>query len=197
MKQVIAIAAIAAVLTGCSSLGKKEFTEIKKVEGKVDQVPTWFIEPTEDNPPFIYGAGTGLSDALQFSVDKAMHEAKLVIAGKLSTEATSQLRTFITDNSAGAQSKTIQKTEKVSKTGFTAVYLPQYTTDQRIVFKEGNMYRTYVLIKIDTNKVKKEDVATNTFSSYEESQANQAFRSLDTPVIQEEQPNNGQFLPVQ
>ena len=34
----------------------------------------------------------GLSDLLQFSVDKRMHEAKLVVADKVSSKATSKVQ---------------------------------------------------------------------------------------------------------
>jgi hypothetical protein len=201
MKKVITLAACAVILGGCSSFSEKNsFTEIKETEGKVDKVPTWFIEPTEDQGTYVYGAGTGLSDALQFSVDKAMHEAKLVVADKIASEATSSTKRFITDNAAGAQSKTIQKTEKVSQTGFKSVFIPQYEIIHRSVFKENEYYRTYVLIRIDTTKVKSNDVAINTFGSYEESQADRAFQSLEPPVLKPEietPPNNGEFLPVQ
>lgn len=179
MKQIIALGAIVALLGGCSSLGNKDFTEIKKVDTAVEKVPTWFIEPPEDEAPWVYGSGTGLSDSLQFSVDKAMHEAKLVVADKVSSKATSKTKRFISDNAAGSQSNTIQKTEKVSLTGFEKVWIPQYITVNRNVFKEGDFYRTYVLIKVNSTLIKQDKVAENSFGKKENDIANQAFETLD------------------
>ena len=41
MKQIIALGAIVALLGGCSSLGKKDFTEIKKVDNGIDAEIVW------------------------------------------------------------------------------------------------------------------------------------------------------------
>ena len=108
-----------------------------------------------------------------------MHEAKLVVADKVSSKATSKTKRFISDNAAGSQSNTIQKTEKVSLTGFEKVWIPQYITVNRNVFKEGDFYRTYVLIKVDSTLIKQDKVAENSFGKKENDIANQAFETLD------------------
>ena len=184
---ILGIAALAVVLSGCSSLGKKEFVEIEKAESGVDKVPTWYVEPQEDQGTIIFGSGTGLSDDLQFSMDKAMHEAKLVLADKMSTEATSSVNRYITDSASGAQSKTIQKTEKTSKTGFEKINVGNYDIVNRSVFKERSFYRTYVLLRLNTDEVDVGSVPVITMPL-----------TQNTVTPQEEvAPNNGVFLPVE
>lgn len=156
MKKPLLVVAIALALTGCSTFTKKDFTEIEKTDGQVGKVPTWFIEPQKDEGKVIYGAGTGLSDDLQFSMDKAMHEAKVVLGDKISSKASSTVSRFVTDDSAGSQSGTIQRTEKVSSTGFTGINVSSYDVVNRAIFKELNMYRAYVLLKLDTSRVKQD-----------------------------------------
>lgn len=198
MRTPLIVAALAVALSGCSSMGigKKEFTEIQKTETGVDKVPTWYVEPQADEGTIIYGSGTGLSDDLQFSMDKAIHEAKLVLADKMSSEATADVKRFISDNAAGGQSKTTQKTQKVSKTGFKNVNVSNYDIVNRSVFKEKALYRTYILIKLNTEDV--DQLSSNTFNSTDNNVADQAFTVLDSPQINAEPiPNNGQFLPVQ
>lgn len=156
MNKRLLVVAIAVALTGCSTFTKKEFSEIEKTDGQVSKVPTWFIEPQKDEGKVIFGAGTGLSDDLQFSIDKAMHEAKVVLADKISTKASSSVTRFVTDDSAGSQSGTIQKTEKVSSSGFSGINVSTYDVVNRSIFKELNMYRAYVLLKLDTTRVKQE-----------------------------------------
>ena len=189
---ILGIAALAVVLSGCSSLGKKEFVEIEKTESGVDKVPAWYVEPQEDQGTLIFGAGTGLSDDLQFSMDKAMHEAKIVLADKMSSQATSSVKRFVTDNAAGTQSKTVQKTEKVSKTGFKDINVSNYDIVNRSVFKEKSLYRTYVLLQLNTDEVEINTIPITTINVGENAQADEAFSQLEPQPV----PNNGQFLPV-
>jgi hypothetical protein len=187
----ISLIAATVALSGCSSMGigKKEFTEIEKTETGVDKVPTWYVTPQEDQGPVIFGSGTGLSDDLQFSMDKAMHEAKLVLADKMSSKASASVDRYITDSAAGGQSKTIRKTEKLSSTGFDKINVGNYAIVNRAVFKEKTFYRTYVLLKLN-----KDDIPSGAIPAISMPIKKKSVKP--SPFIEETVPNNGQFFPV-
>ena len=86
MKNVATIGLIIAgglVLSGCGFNGKREMIKIVQAE-KAESIPKWYVNTPEDEDGLIFGSGTGLSSDLQFSMDKAMHQAKVVLGDKIS-----------------------------------------------------------------------------------------------------------------
>lgn len=145
---VMGVAAATLLMAGCSGNPlKSETTQIEQSTG-TDTVPTWFIEPQEDTSLTIFAAATGLADDLQFSVDKATHVAKVILADKLAATASASTKRFIGDNGTGGLSSTIQKTEKASKSGFKDINISSYKIIKKTVTREGPMYRTYVLLQL-------------------------------------------------
>lgn len=174
VKQTIAVGLSMALLAGCSGNPlKSETTKIKQSTG-TDTVPTWYIEPQDDTKATIFAAATGLADDLQFSVDKATHEAKIILADKLASTASSSTKRYVGDNGSGGLSATIQKTEKASKSGFKDVTVAKYRIVKKIVSKEGVMYRTYVLLQLDIDDAP----VQNTFTVESESIADKAISEL-------------------
>jgi hypothetical protein len=164
MKRLLLASALVA-LGGCSSFGDKSegvaLMDEKVVEPidtpvvvedtvtikKEDQVPAWFLDLPDDTEVSLYGAGSGLSMDLQFSMDKAMHQAKLILGDKLSNKVSMEIQSYISDTSrAGA---TIEDTKKVSKSGYKNVDVSAYKVIEKAVFKERSRFRTYVLLEID------------------------------------------------
>jgi hypothetical protein len=183
MKPVIPVVALAALLSACSANPfKKDFVEIEKVE-KADSVPAWYIEVEKDDGQFIYSVGTGLSDDLQFSLDKALHEAKLTLADKMSANATMDFKRFVGDNQKGGLGISSQKTQKASKTSFTNVDVSKYVVEKKIVQKEGLQYRTYVSLKLDVAN----RPLVNAYSQSDNALADEAFNSLDGNKVKVEE----------
>jgi PBP1b-binding outer membrane lipoprotein LpoB len=176
MKPVISVIAAAVLLTACSGNPfKKDFVEIEKVDTKADTVPVWYLDVEKDSDQYIHAVGTGLSDDLQFSLDKALHEAKLTLADKLSANATMDFKRFVGDNQKGGLGISSQKTQKVSKTSFKNVDVSKYVVDNKLVQKEAQQYRTYVQLRLDV--VNRPIV--NNYAQSDEVAADQAFESLD------------------
>jgi hypothetical protein len=165
MKKLLLASALVA-LGGCSSFGGDKSEGVALMDEKVvepvdtpvvvedtvtikkeDQVPAWFLKLPEDTEVSLYGAGSGLSMDLQFSMDKAMHQAKLILGDKLSNKVSMEIQSYISDTSrAGA---TIEDTKKVSKSGYKNVDVSAYKVIEKAVFKERSRFRTYVLLEID------------------------------------------------
>jgi len=123
----------------------KEVIEI----AEKNTVPTWFIDMPQDTEKEIYGAGAGLSVDLQFSLDKAMHQAKVILGDKLDNRVSSELKTYISDNSSIGVDNTISETQKVSKSGYKNVDVSKYSVIEKAVYSENQKFRTYVLLKVD------------------------------------------------
>jgi hypothetical protein len=165
MKKLLLASALVA-LGGCSSFGGDKSEGVALMDEKVvepvdtpvvvedtvtikkeDQVPAWFLKLPEDTEVSLYGAGSGLSMDLQFSMDKAMHQAKLILGDKLSNKVSMEIQSYISDTSrAGA---TVEDTKKVSKSGYKNVDVSAYKVIEKAVFKERSRFRTYVLLEID------------------------------------------------
>ena len=178
MKKVIAATAIV-LLAGCSANPfKSETTQIKASEG-ANSVPTWYLETPKDNGFIIYATATGLSDDMQFSMDKAMHEAKVTLGDKVGTLVSSETKKYIGDNAAGALSRTTQKTERVSKSGFKNVNVSNYIVENKAIFTESGNYRTYVLLSLNIEGAPEpEPEVTNDFSQEDDARANAALDQL-------------------
>lgn len=165
MKKLLLASALVA-LGGCSSFGDKSegvaLMDDKVVEPvdaavvvkdtvtikKEDEVPEWYINLPKDTEVAIFGSGSGLSADLQFSMDKAMHQAKVILGDKLSNKVSMEMRSYISDNSSTG-GRTVEDTKKLSKSGFKGVDVSAYTVVKKAVFKERSRFRAYVLLEID------------------------------------------------
>lgn len=158
-KTLVAITAIGMLgLGGCSSgpFGKGSSTSkltslnaIDKDGQREDMIPNWYINVPSDGEEKIYGSGSGLSSDLQFSIDKAVHQAKVVLGDKISNEVSAELKTYMSDNSQIGNGITVEETQKVSKSGFKNVDISKYDITNKEVYKEDDKFRTYILLEID------------------------------------------------
>lgn len=140
-------------------------------------VPIWFLELPEDTEDRIYAVGTGLSDDLQFSFDKSIHDAKVNLADKIASKSSAEIKAFISDNGKGGQGQTTRKIQKVSKSGFKDVDVSKYRIEHRTVVEDGRYFRTYVQLSIDPTDRDIGNVV-NTYDPRDEVIANEALESL-------------------
>ena len=152
MKNVATIGLIIAgglVLSGCGFNGKREMIKIVQAE-KAESIPKWYVNSPEDEDGLIFGSGTGLSSDLQFSMDKAMHQAKVVLGDKISNTVSMEMNSFTADDSStGLAGVAIEETQKVSESGYSKVDVSEYDVVDKAVTMEGMSFRTYVLLKVD------------------------------------------------
>ena len=125
----------------------KEMVEIVQAE-RAEAIPKWYVNTPEDREDMIFGSGTGLSTDLQFSMDKALHQAKVVLGDKINNVVSMEMKTYTADNSATG-GLTVEETQKVSKSGYKLVDVSEYDVIEKAVTLEGINYRTYVLLKVD------------------------------------------------
>lgn len=160
-----------AFLGGCSSIqqnenagveimevNQEEVVDTPPVVVREDNIPDWYLNLPEDTDQAIFGSGTGLSSDLQFSIDKALHQAKIVLGDKLSNTVSSEIKTYMTDNTAMG-TLVVEETQRVSKSGFKNVDISKYKVLNKDVVKEMDRYRSFILLTINPadRKVATED----------------------------------------
>lgn len=118
-----------------------------------ENIPEWYINLPRDSEETIYGSGAGLSEDLQFSLDKALHQAKVILGDKISSSVSSELKTYMADNSAIGSGATVEETQRVSKSGYKNVDVSEYEIVSKSVHRERNKFRSFILLSLDvTNK---------------------------------------------
>ena len=118
----------------------------KTVEIEEEQgVPEWYVMPEEDSEVFVYASGTGLSTDIQFSQDKAMHEAKVSLGDKLSTVVSAEMSSIISDSNI----VTLSETRKTAKSGYQNVDISKYKIINKVIYRENRNYRTYVMLQLN------------------------------------------------
>lgn len=147
------------------------------VVSNIEGIPSWYLTPPEEDGGLIFAVGTGVSDDMQFSFDKALHAAKVTLADKMVSKSSSEVKAYVSDNAKGSRSATTKKTTKVSKSGFKAVDVSKYKVEQQYVSLNGRDFRTFVMISLDpSNRVHGEEV--NNFDANADAEANAAMDSL-------------------
>ena len=180
------------LLGGCSSTEQfakddpgimSEIAEAQEVIDKPDLVsniqgiPSWVLNPPEEDGSLIFAVGTGVSDDMQFSFDKALHSAKITLADKMVSKSSAEIKAYVSDNAKGSRSATTQKTTKISKSGFKQVDVSKYQIEKQYVTLNGRDFRSFVMISLDpSNRVHGEEV--NNFDAQSDAEANAAMDSL-------------------
>ena len=180
------------LLGGCSSTEQfakddpgimSEIAEAQEVIDKPDLVsniqgiPSWVLNPPEEDGSLIFAVGTGVSDDMQFSFDKALHSAKITLADKMVSKSSAEIKAYVSDNAKGSRSATTQKTTKISKSGFKQVDVSKYQIEKQYVTLNGRDFRSFVMISLDpSNRVHGEEV--NNFDANADAEANAAMDSL-------------------
>jgi len=180
------------LLGGCSSTEQfakddpgimSEIAEAQDVIDKPDLVsniqgiPSWVLNPPEEDGSLIFAVGTGVSDDMQFSFDKALHSAKITLADKMVSKSSAEIKAYVSDNAKGSRSATTQKTTKISKSGFKQVDVSKYQIEKQYVTLNGRDFRSFVMISLDpSNRVHGEEV--NNFDANADAEANAAMDSL-------------------
>lgn len=138
------------VIPDKASLDDRSFDQVLQLP---ENIPDWYINLPRDTEEKIYGSGAGLSSDLQFSMDKAMHQAKIVLGDKISSKVSAEIKTYMADNSSIGQGVTVEETQRVSKSGFKNIDVSSYEIVKKHVYRERNKFRSFILLGLDiTNK---------------------------------------------
>ena len=115
------------------------------------KAPEWFQKYPLDNENKIYAAATGLSEDMQLSVDKAMHDAKIELADKMWHKINADLTRFIQDSGNVNVGNTTQETTKISQNVIERVMVNKYKVVNKQILNVSSKFRTFVLLEYDIN----------------------------------------------
>jgi hypothetical protein len=147
MSKTLAAMAVATLfVTACAStpapapkVAEPNFTS----NAVVSKIPAWFLKQPESTATTIYVVGTSKSADLSMVEHKAVIDAQSKLAYKLAGEVDSMAKDY--KREAGEEFS--QTTEQATRRTATGVKVAGYTIVDRVLYPEGNGFRSYILLK--------------------------------------------------
>jgi PBP1b-binding outer membrane lipoprotein LpoB len=152
MKKYLVMTAIALAIVGCASNPNK-FVELKEAPNKASAplVPEWFTSDPQPDSKDIVVTATDTSRDMQFAIDKAMMNARVEMANRISIKVNSMVRESVLEDGAGKMKDVEREVDRVSKL-VTNQTLSLYTRDKLLIVKEDEGFRAYVMLKISVDQ---------------------------------------------
>jgi len=152
-----------------------------RVKEQIDSIPAWFKEQPEDTSN-IFSAGTSVTPDLQFSIDAAVLNAKVILADRINSRMRSQAKQFKAKVGSGdLDASVISEFERAVKNITADTDVSGYHMAEVEVVPHGTQYRAFVLLeysdsearKILTNRLRKDEMLFNKL------RATKAWKELD------------------
>ena len=190
---IVTFTALGAMLLGaCSnSTLEKRADFLKKqqseaVQKTIDVTPKWFTNVPQE-PEAVYSVGTSISGDLQFSVDKAILNAKVALADRINGKLSASQKSFIaetTKTTSGTGLGILQENERAVKNVLANVAVTGYNVHKSVIKRENSYYRTFVMLQFplgDANDVLMALVRRNN-EIEAKIRSKRAFKQLDKDV---------------
>ena len=161
-KLMASVSILALGLSACASNEPKplvETPEVKyktaKVEAAVSVVPDWYKEmPEKKGSIFTVGAAT--APDLQFAVDIATLNAKVVLADRINGKLKAMTKSWMAKlGQTDVDAAVMTEIEKVSKNVIANVDVAGYNPIKVDVFPAGTQYRAFVLLEYSDKEAAK------------------------------------------
>lgn len=141
-----------ALVTGCSSSQPAQQPSAKQVN--LNDIPQWYNENPSNNDYF-FATSTERSEDLQTATNKAAAGARAEIARMAENHVNTQQKKFTEEVGSTNDSKLEQLFAETS-TIIASQSLVGSTIDKKYITREGNGFRSYVLVKYPVGKVNAE-----------------------------------------
>lgn len=174
MKRLIIAGTIATILAGCSSMNTKH-TESQPIpsptpavtkeqtvaaQGKIDapqtiDLPAWYIKAPASTDDYVFIAGTGYSNDLAMSREKALLDAQMKLADKINGMMNAVVKQHKTDSDGTVG---VDKTSITIKKVIMDTALTGYHIEDSKIQTENRSYRTFMLLRYpigDANRLLK------------------------------------------
>ena len=174
-KLMASVSTLALVLSACASQEPKPMAETPeviyktaKVKAAVSIVPSWYNEMPEKKGS-IFTVGSAVAPDLQFAVDIATINAKVVLADRINGKLKSLTKSWMAKiGQTDVDASVMTEIEKVSKNIIANVDVSGYNPTKVDVFPSGTQYRAFVLLeysdkeaaKIIFNRMRKDRLVT-------------------------------------
>ena len=194
---------LALVLGACSTQEPKPLVQTPevmyktaKVNSATSVVPDWYKEmPQKDGS--IFTVGSAVAPDLQFAVDIATLNAKVVLADRINGKLKSLTKSWMAKlGQTDVDSSVMSEIEKVAKNVIANVDVSGYNPTKVDVFPSGTQYRAFVLLeysdkeasKIIFNRMRKDRMV------YSRLRSNEAWKELEAEVYKSEKKDEAQSL---
>ena len=202
-KLMASVSALALVLGACASQEPKPLAETPeviyktaKVKEAVSIVPDWYNEMPEKEGS-IFTVGAAVAPDLQFAVDIATMNAKVVLADRINGKLKAMTKSWMAKiGQTDVDASVMTEIEKVSKNVIANVDVSGYNPTKVDVFPSGTQYRAFVLLeysdkeaaKIIFNRMRKDRLV------YSRLRSNEAWKELEAEVYKSEKKDEAQSL---
>jgi hypothetical protein len=153
MKNIILII-ICSFLVSCATVpGDSDFIPENRhqaIEHIIKISPDWFKKPLTSESA-IYATATAVSKDYQMSIKKATIYAKVELADKISGNITADDTTMSTEKYVGEKLITASGIE-LNAQNVVDMEIKDYEVSEVLTVPEGNLYRTFILIKKPLDK---------------------------------------------
>tara|TARA_Y100001963_G_scaffold147261_1_gene223354 strand:+ start:5216 stop:5875 length:660 start_codon:yes stop_codon:yes gene_type:complete len=202
-KLMASVSILALGLAGCASQEPKPLTETPEVTYKTNKVaaatsivPSWYKE-MPDKKGSIFTVGAAVAPDLQFAVDIATMNAKVVLADRINGKLKSLTKSWMAKiGSTDVDANVMTEIEKVSKNVIANVDVAGYNPIKVDVFPSGTQYRAFVLLeysdkeaaKILFNRMRKDRMV------YSRLRSNEAWKELEKEVYKSEKSDEAKSM---
>ena len=201
-KLMASVSVLALVLAGCASEPKSlvDTPEIRyktaKVNAAVSVIPDWYKKmPEKKGSIFTVGAAT--APDLQFAVDIATLNAKVVLADRINGKLKAMTKSWMAKfGNSDVDASVMTEIEKVAKNVIANVDVAGYNPTKVDVFPAGTQYRAFVLLeysdkeasKVILNRMRKDRMV------YSRLRSTEAWKELEREVEGVEKKDEAQSL---
>ena len=202
-KLMASVSTLALVLSACASQEPKPFAETPeviyktaKVNAAVSVIPSWYNEMPEKKGS-IFTVGSATAPDLQFAVDVATINAKVVLADRINGKLKSMTKSWMAKlGQTDIDATVMMEIEKVSKNIIANVDVAGYSPVKVDVSPAGTQYRAFVLLeysdkeaaKIIYNRMRKDRMV------YSRLRSNKAWKELEAEVTKSEESDEAKSM---
>ena len=167
-----------------------------KVNAAISVVPDWYKEMPEKKGS-IFTIGSATAPDLQFAVDIATLNAKVVLADRINGKLKAMTKSWMAKlGSTDVDANVMTEIEKVAKNVIANVDVAGYSPVKVDVFPSGTQYRAFVLLeysdkeaaKIIFNRMRKDRMV------YSRLRSNKAWKELEAEVTKSEKSDEAKSI---
>ena len=160
-----------------------------RVKEQLDNIPDWFKKQPDESEN-IFSAGTAVTPDMQFSIDAAVLNAKVILADRINSRLRSQTKQFKAKVGSGdLDASVMSELERAVKNIIADTDVSGYHLKEVEVLPHGTQYRAFVLLeysdaearKILTNRLRKDRML------FDKIRATKAWRELDENAKKQKQ----------
>ena len=197
------VSVLAMVLSACARHEPKPMAETPeviyktaKVKAAVSIVPDWYNEMPEKQGS-IFTVGSAVAPDLQFAVDIATMNAKVVLADRINGKLKSLTKSWMAKiGQTDVDASVMTEIEKVTKNVIANVDVSGYNPTKVDVFPSGTQYRAFVLLEYSDKEAAKIIFTRmrNDRLVYSRLRSTEAWKELEAEVYKSEKKDEAQSL---